>query len=196
MVFGSHRPSPDIPVPFWLQRARLFDRKPLSSPSVFGLPAGASTCNVLLCRELLLDLLREGPPFRPEFAQTGGGDTDLFIRAFRRNFTYAVSRESEVWLSWQPERLTWAGLTQRSFRYGVTRRQLLKIHGEPVPRFTELRRAFGSLLWKVLRTAGAIHRRRRFARHYFSFVSQLGETYAVLGGTYEYYSSGHPSHLP
>ena len=190
IVFGSHRQSPETAVPYWLQRSSLFERKPLPGLSIFGIPAGASTCNVLLSRGLLLDLRREGGPFRPQFAGTGGGDTDLFIRAVRHGYAYAVSQESEVWRSWGPERLTWAGMTRRSFRYGVTRRRLLDVHGESVTRGESLRGAFVLLLRKGVRILIALHRRRRLARCYFSFVDQLGEIYALLGGRYDYYPSG------
>lgn len=190
IVFGSHRQSPETAVPYWLQRAALFERKPLPALNIFGLPAGASTCNVLLSRALLLDLRREGEPFRPQFAGVGGGDTDLFIRAVRRGFTYAVSQESEVWRSWGPERLTWAGMTRRSFRYGVTRRRLLDAHGKAATWGESLRGTFALLLRKAVRILIALPRRRRLARCYFSFVDQLGELYALLGGRFDYYPGG------
>lgn len=187
LVFGSHCPPPEAPVPFWLRRAPFFERKPLPGLNDIGVPAGASTCNVLLSRALLLRLLAEGPLFRPEFARVGGGDTDLFARAIRRGFAYAISDRSEVWRTWEASRLTWAGLTRRSFRYGITRWRLRVAHGQVRSRSAEVPRVCERLIRNAMRIIGSLHRRRRLARSYFLFVERVGEAYALLGGSYAYY---------
>lgn len=192
LVFGCHGPSPDMPLPKWLRGVNHFARKPLPALSVFGIPAGASSSNVLLTRRLLADLAAEGPPFRPEFARVGGEDTDLFVRAARRGYAYVVCPESEVCADWPPERLTWGGLTRRSFRYGVARWRLRLAHASPGSRPAELRRVGRALARQAWRLAGSVGRRGRLARSWFGLTEQLGEAYALLGGSYAYYGTTRP----
>ena len=192
LVFGGHGPSPDMPLPSWLRDVNHFVRKPLPSLNIFGIPAGASTSNVLLTRRLLAELAAEGPPFRPEFAKVGGEDTDLFVRAARRGFAYAVCPELEVCADWPAERLTWGGLTRRSFRYGVARWRLRLAHASPGPRPAELRRVGRELARQAVTLAGSVGRRGRLARSWFRLTEQLGEAYAVLGGSYAYYGKTRP----
>jgi succinoglycan biosynthesis protein ExoM len=187
MVFGAQRPSPDMPIRGWARRVALFDPKPRPQLNPYGIPAGASTCNVLLSRRVLEALAADGPPFRPEFGHVGGGDTDLFVRGARLGFPFAVSPLSEIWTMWEPERLTWGGLTRRSFRFGVTRWHLHAVHGERGTRPAEMRRIAWGIYRKAKRIALRAHGKRRFAREYFRLVEQVGEAWALLGGGFEYY---------
>ncbi len=187
MVFGAQRPSPDMPIRGWARRVSLFDPKPRPQLNPFGIPAGASTCNVLLSRRVLEALSADGRPFRPAFAHVGGGDTDLFVRGARLGFPFAVSPLSEIWTMWEPERLTWGGLTRRSFRFGVTRWHLHAAHGERGTRPAEMRRVAGGIYRKAKRIALRAHGKRRFAREYFRLVEHVGEAWALLGGGFDYY---------
>jgi GT2 family glycosyltransferase len=130
---------------------------------------------------------RDEPLFRPEFAAVGGEDTDLFIRAYRAGFRYAVSPDSIIVRVWDAERLTLRGMLRRAFKIGHTRIMLAQRHDPP----DKVRKMSKRAVRDGLRAVGALPRRLRHAGSLGQSLTQIafsaGQVYAARGGRYAYY---------
>ena len=127
--------------------------------------------------------------FRPEFALTGGGDTDLFIRAHRAGFAHATAVDSVVYRVWEPERMTLRGVMRRSFRIGCTRMQLATAH-EPPDRVRKIyRRSCLKLLRSLAKLPPRVVRPASLAVHLVRASQHAGEVYAASGRRFVYYGT-------
>jgi hypothetical protein len=189
IVFGTwHHPEALVP-PRLLARVRFFEPIRLDNFNSFGLPGWAGTFNVLLSRRLVETLSAEGPVFRPEFALTGGGDTDMFIRAHRAGFAHAMAIDSVVYRVWEPERMTLRGVMRRSFRIGCTRMQLATAH-EPPDRVRKIyRRSCLKLLRSLAKLPPRVVRPASLAVHLVRASQHAGEVYAASGRRFVYYGT-------
>lgn len=190
IVFGAHRHAPDAPVPEYL-RASFVIPKPYPSLNKLGVPAGASTCNVLIMRHLLIELGRDGPVFRPQFSASGGGDTDLFVRAARAGYSWSIAWRSEVWLRWEPDRYALRGVLRRQFRYGFTRHFLVSAHDPSItPGDRRLKRALRRSWRRAKHLVLRGHIREERLELLFKLADSLGELNAALGRSHAYYDAG------
>jgi succinoglycan biosynthesis protein ExoM len=187
MVFGRIVHPPDIVVPGWLAGVGQYQPAVLDRMNIYGVPQAAGTNNVLLSRPMLVALSQPGPLFRPELARTGGEDTDLFIRAKRAGFTFAVADGSVVTAGWTPERLTALGMLRRAYNLGILRNTLARLHRpeQSRPRWRALRKLAKSLRALV----GAPGGRGSFAARLVAVTEDAGEVAASLGAASSYYAS-------
>jgi hypothetical protein len=137
---------------------------------------------------LLERMTADGPPFRSQFALTGGGDTDFFVRAHAGGARHAVALDSRVTRRWEPARTTLLGVLQRAFRVGNTsalqdRETLDALHWRRKRRRVVLRLARALLV-----TPFHLLPSRRFARHAFLLARFSGDAYGRwIGGAFRYY---------
>jgi GT2 family glycosyltransferase len=189
MVFGTWHHPETLRPPRHLARVRFFDPIRLGDRNSYGLPGWAGTYNVMLSRRLVEALAAQGPVFRPEFALTGGGDTDMFIRAHRAGFAYAAATDSVVYRVWEPERMTLRGLMRRAFRIGCTRMQLAAAH-EPPDRVRKIyRRSLVKLVQSLAKLPPRVGRPSALAVHLVRVSEHAGEVYAASGRRFVYYGS-------
>lgn len=190
MVFGTWRHPEALDLPRFLADVRFFRPIRLDNRNSYGLPAWAGTYNVLLTRALLEHLGADGPVFDPGFALTGGGDTDLFIRAHRAGFAHAVAADSAVYRIWEPERMTLRGVMRRAFRIGCTRMQLTAAHHGP----SRCRKIGRRSAWKLARTLARLPARATRPASVGVLLVRAaqyaGEIYAGSGRRFVYYG-GH-----
>lgn len=165
----------------------------LKPPSVeaknkYGLPGFAGTFNVLLRGIMIEQLSQSGPVFLPEFAFTGGGDTEFFVRAHRAGWRVVVAEDSVIVRNWASDRITLRGALRRSFRYGVSD-MLIDLRHLPPSQCKQIqRRALKRLCQSTLRLINpVISGRRRFSVELRKIASNLGRIYAATGGKYRYY---------
>jgi GT2 family glycosyltransferase len=191
VVFGTWRHPEGLAPPWMLAKIRFFQPMQVENRNSYGLPAWAGTFNVMLTRRVVEELAARGPVFRPEFALTGGGDTDLFIRAHRAGFAHAVACDSVVHRVWEPSRMTLRGVVRRAFRIGCTRIQLAEEHQGP-ERVRKLRRRSA---WKLARTMARLPSRAvrptSLAVQLVRAARYAGELYAASGRRFVYYGAPH-----
>jgi len=187
MVFGTWHHPETLSPPRHLARVRFFEPIRLGDRNSYGLPGWAGTYNVMLSRRLVEGMAEQGPVFRPEFAHTGGGDTDLFIRASRAGFDFALATDSVVYRVWEPERMTLRGLMRRAFRIGCTRIQLAAAHDPPEQVRKIARRSLTKLAQTVARLPPRVGSPAAFAVNLVRASQLAGEVYAASGRRYVYY---------
>jgi succinoglycan biosynthesis protein ExoM len=124
LVHGIWQVPENLSIPTSLRGINFLRPPDFDQTDRWGCLVGAATCNVLISRKVIEHLGQSGPIFRPEFALTGGGDTDFFIRVRAAGFGMAVARESIVYRDWTAARLTWRGILRRAFRIGSTSMQV------------------------------------------------------------------------
>jgi glycosyltransferase involved in cell wall biosynthesis len=187
LVFGLASPAEGAEIPYLLRELDEFRPRSLTRLNRYGLPAAAGTCNLLLHRRLVEALLAQGPVFLPELAFTGGGDSDLFVRAQRAGFRSATAPESLVVTGMEPHRPTVRGALRRSYRYGVSQIAVASRHlpaGELRLMRRSARRKLLKGLWRL--PAAALSPPRLVAR-LAELARALGKLSAFRGGRYRYY---------
>lgn len=192
LVFGSRTLPNDLAIPDWLKEISLFQPPKADRTCKFGLPEWAGTYNVLIACPFIQRMAPDGTVFMPEFARSGGGDTDFFIRALRFGATCARAPQSLVVRNWEPERLTLLGIMRRAFRLGLTRVMLERRHLDPGEFKARRRRRMLTTirtLRHLLVTTFIFGKRRKpaMAAALFGVASQWGEIYAYFGREYRYY---------
>jgi glycosyltransferase involved in cell wall biosynthesis len=187
LVFGLATMPAGIEIPPALRHIPDFRPRSLEAVNRWGLPAAAGTCNVLLHRRLLLGLAAEGRVFLPELALTGGGDTELFVRAHKRGFRSAVAPASVVVTGWEAGRWTVRGTLRRSYRYGVSQTTVACLHLD-AKELRRLRRGTPRRLLKlVLRLPLSAFSRARAVARLADLAREIGKLSAFYGGRYRYY---------
>ena len=187
LVFGLAIMPPGLEIPPALRQIGDFRPRSLEAVNRWGLPAAAGTCNLLLCRPLLLGLGAEGKVFLPELALTGGSDTELFVRAHKRGFKSAVAPASVVVTGWDARRWTVRGILRRNYRYGVSHVAVASLHLE-AREFRRLRRGTLRRLPKlVLRLPLAALSPPRAVARLADLAREVGKLSAFCGGRYRYY---------
>jgi succinoglycan biosynthesis protein ExoM len=153
----------------------------------WGTLSGAATCNVLMGRRVVERLGQEGPVFRPEFALTGAGDTDFFIRARLAGFKFAVAADSVVFREWDAARLTWRGVLRRAFRIGSTSMQICRAHDSPADCDSKRRDAEREMRRQIVALPGSLFKPKRLAKRLSQIAWSLGVLHASAGRRYRYY---------
>jgi succinoglycan biosynthesis protein ExoM len=149
---------------------------------------GAATCNVLISRKAMEHLGQAGPIFRPEFALTGAGDTDFFIRVRAAGFNMAIARESVVFRDWTAERLTWRGVLRRAFRIGSTSMQLHRAHMSASDCDRRRRKAHREMREQIAALPRSLLKPKSLAKRLSRIAWSLGVLHAHTGRRYRYYN--------
>jgi glycosyltransferase involved in cell wall biosynthesis len=193
VVFGLWRWPADLQLADWQRELRALQPPRAGSIAYHGLQGGVGTYNVLIARDVIARTSAGGVVFRPEFAATGGGDTDFFLRARAAGATFATAAGSLVVRTWEPERMTYRGLLRRAFRLGLTRTTMEKLHfNRNVYKKNRNKRLLASAR-TVPDVIGAMlslrkeRRQRRLAKALMAAAWRCGELYGDCGGRYQYY---------
>lgn len=193
VVFGLWRWPADLQLADWQRELRTLQPPRAGALAYHGLQGGVGTYNVLIARDVI-ERTREGCiVFRPEFAATGGGDTDFFLRAKAAGATFATAERSLVVRTWEPERMTYRGLLRRAFRLGLTRSTMEKLHMARDVYTKNRNKRLLSSAKTVPDVLGAMltlrkgRRQRRLAKALMAAAWRCGELYGDCGGRYQYY---------
>jgi succinoglycan biosynthesis protein ExoM len=187
LVVGTWQLPDDLNIPKSLRGIEFL--KPAESDRMnrWGSVHGASTCNVLISRRVVERLRQAGPVFRPEFALTGGGDTDFFIRARAARFSIAVATDSVVFRDWNAARLTWRGVLRRAFRIGSSSMQIYRAHGSAADCERKRREARREMIRVTIALPGSLLKPKRLAKRLSRIAWSLGVLHAHAGRSYRYY---------
>lgn len=186
LVFGASRPSPATTLPAWARPLRYFGTSRLSEINAYGVPAPASTSNVLIGAHVVERVAMDGAPFRAMFAGSGGEDTDLFIRAVAAGCRFATAPHSLVNRHWEEARLSFAGLFRRAMKHGATRQRLREAHRPDEGR--RRRRAVRHALEGLVACIAAVLRPRLWVGRSLDLAERIGELRTAWGIEPGYYS--------
>lgn len=192
LVFGASRSATTATPPAWARELRYFAGNRLDRISTWGVPAGASTCNVLI-RRRVLDTLDGSGPFRAAFAGSGGEDTDLFARAVAAGFGFAVAEDSVVERHWDARRTGPGALARRALKYGATR-QRLKATLRPTSPARQRRAALRRTLKSLVTCGAGLPRPRTLPQRAAAFLEELGGLMSALGRDGGYYLGSDAQH--
>lgn len=168
------RYSPECPR--WIRNGGYFDVEPsmigVADPARYRIIGGTGN---MLCRRLVYDVL--GPaPFDRDFGRTGGGDTELFVRALRAGFSIVGAPGAVIWTSQDRDRLTARFLVKRSFTRGQNYMLILIRHfGRGLAALSRSYVGDLLLLWPMTRALGFARRRWPVAwRHLAAAARRAG----------------------
>jgi succinoglycan biosynthesis protein ExoM len=187
LVIGSWQMADNLIVPNSLRGIRFFRPLDLDRVNRWGFPISAGTCNVLIGRRVVEHLGQAGPVFRPEFAFTGGGDTDFFIRARTAGFSVAIAADSIVLLNWSGARLTWRGALRRAFRLGGASMHICRAHLSAADCDRKRREARKEVLRQTIALPLIVLKPKKLAKRLSRIARSLGVLHAHAGRSYRYY---------
>jgi succinoglycan biosynthesis protein ExoM len=187
LVLGIWQLPDNLSIPESLRGFDFFKSRDLNATNRWGFPPWAGTCNLLIGRRVVERLGQAGPVFRPEFALTGGEDTDFFIRARVAGFSVAVAAQSVVFLDWSAARLTLRGALTRTFRLGSTSMHLDRAHMSAWDCERKRRVARRELVRLTKRWPRLLFKPKKLARRLPKIAWSLGVLYGHAGRRYKYY---------
>jgi succinoglycan biosynthesis protein ExoM len=187
LVHGIWRVPEHLDIPKSLRGIKFLKPPDFDQMNRWGSLSGAATCNVLIGRRVVEHFRQVGQVFRPEFALTGGGDTDFFIRARVAGFRFAVAPDSVVFRDWTAARLTWRGILRRAFRIGGTSMQIYQAHGSPADCDRKRREAYREMKRQIVALPRSLLRPTRLAKRLSRIAWSLGVLHADSGRKYKYY---------
>lgn len=187
MVFGYWRVEMNGHVPSRAKATPLFQQPSFDSKTVFGLPRWASTCNVLVRRDVLEGTKANGSPFAAKFAHIGGEDKDFFIRAVKDGVSFACAGESIVHKYNEECRTTSRGLILRAFRVGCSTMNVVKEHGTASDVSDRRFKAIRKLARSTAVLPVAMFSERRRMKHLWRISRTLGVLYSDMGKNFRYY---------
>jgi succinoglycan biosynthesis protein ExoM len=187
LVIGNWQMPDDLSVPKSLRGIHFFKPRQIHRLNQWGFPPWAGTCNVLISRRVVEHLGQAEPVFRPEFARTGGGDTDFFIRARVAGFSVAVAPDSVVFFNWDPGRLTWRGVLRRAFRLGSTSMHLERVHMSASDCERKRREARREVVRLTLALPRSLFKPKKLVERLWLIARSLGILHAHAGRRYRYY---------
>ena len=187
LVFGIWQLPDNLAIPRSLRKIRLFKPLDLDRLNQWGFPPWAGTGNVLISRRVIEKLGQAEPIFRPEFALTGGGDTDFFVRARLAGFSVAVAGNSVVVVNWGTAGLTLRGALRRTFRLGSTSMHLYRAHMSASDCERKRREARRKVVLTTIALPRNLFKPKKFVRHLSRIAYSLGVLHAHTGRRYRYY---------
>ncbi len=185
IVFGTWRQDANLPT--WANSGMLFRNSRHDQEGAFGLPKGVATCNVLIKREVIERLGADGPVFSPDFAHTGGGDKDFFIRARKSGAAFASAERSIVNRNYEDFRLSLRGLLKRGFKNGCSQMNLTRRHGTPAGLRRKGLKALLRVPLKVVSLPVYALSKNRLMRQLYRLSKDIGLVYGFTGRTFHYY---------
>jgi succinoglycan biosynthesis protein ExoM len=131
LVFGTWILDPNMPE--WARETGIFRSpskvKKENKSRRYGLPNFASTCNVLVGRDIVERVGKTGPVFSHAFRYSGGEDKDFFLRALAQDAQIATAADSIIQRNHEPARYTMRGLLKRGFKNGCSQVTMVRTHG-------------------------------------------------------------------
>jgi succinoglycan biosynthesis protein ExoM len=188
LVHGIWQVPEHVNIPKSLRGIKFLKPPDFDQVNRWGCLIGAATCNVLISRKAMEHLGQAGPIFRPEFALTGAGDTDFFIRVRAAGFNMAIARESVVFRDWTAERLTWRGVLRRAFRIGSTSMQLHRAHMSASDCDRRRRKAHREMREQIAALPRSLLKPKSLAKRLSRIAWSLGVLHAHTGRRYRYYN--------
>lgn len=191
LVFGSW--ILDEQMPEWARETGIF-RSPSKSKQDkkggrYGLPDCASTCNLLVSRNILERVGAAGPVFSHAFCNSGGEDKDFFIRAHQMGATLASAEKSIIHRIHGPGRYTARGLIRRGFKNGCSQVNMARYHGDGKRRLKLLSTALAKMLISLIMLPFSIFSKGAFMHSLYRVAKAAGVLYTTLTGrSMKYYS--------
>jgi len=191
LVFGSW--ILDEQMPDWARDSGIF-RSPTKTKQDkkggrYGLPDCASTCNLLVGRDILLRVGETGPVFSHAFCNSGGEDKDFFIRAHHLGARLASAEKSFIHRIHGPSRYTARGLIRRGFKNGCSQVNMARYHGDSSRHLKLLATALTKLLISLIILPFTIFSRANFMHSLYRVAKACGVLYTTLTGrSFKYYS--------
>jgi succinoglycan biosynthesis protein ExoM len=191
LVFGSW--VLDEQMPDWARDSGIF-RSPAKTKQFkkggrYGLPDCASTCNLLVGRDILQRVGAVGPVFSHAFRNSGGEDKDFFLRAHHIGASLASAENSLIHRVHGPDRYTAVGLIRRGFKNGCSQVNMARYHGDGKRRAKLLATALTKMLISLIILPFTVFSRARFMHSLYRVAKATGVLYTtVTGRSYKYYS--------
>jgi succinoglycan biosynthesis protein ExoM len=191
LVFGTWLLDPDRPQ--WARDTGIF-RSPQkvkneSKGGRYGLPGCASTCNVLVSRDILETAAAVGPVFAHAFKSSGGEDKDFFIRAHKFGARLASADTSVIHRKHEPARYTARGLFKRGFKNGCSQMNMARYHGDTRRSVKLLAIAVAKLFIALFSLPFSIFSKGQLMHSLYRVAKSLGALYsAMTGRNINYYS--------
>ena len=191
LVFGSW--TLDEQMPEWARDSGIF-RSPSKTKQEkkggrYGLPDCASTCNLLVGKDILLQVGEAGPIFSHAFCNSGGEDKDFFIRAHNMGASLASAERSIVQRIHGPERYTARGLILRGFKNGCSQVSMARYHGDGKRILKLLVTALSKLTISMIILPFSVFSRGVFMHSLYRIAKACGVLYtSVTGRSIKYYS--------
>lgn len=191
LIFGSW--ILDEHMPDWARKSGIF-RLPSKSKQGkkggrYGLPDCASTCNMLVGRDILLRVGENSPVFSHAFCNSGGEDKDFFIRAHSMGAQLASAEKSIIHRIHGPERYTALGLIRRGFKNGCSSVTMARYHGDGNRRLKLLSIALAKLVISLIILPFLIFSKGAFMHSLYRMAKTGGVFYTTLTGrSIKYYS--------
>lgn len=191
LVFGSW--VLDEQMPDWARESGIF-RSPTKTKQDkkggrYGLPDCASTCNLLVGKDILLRVGTAGPVFSHAFCNSGGEDKDFFIRAHNMGASLASAEKSMIHRIHGPERYTARGLIRRGFKNGCSQVNMARYHGDGNRKLKLLFTALAKMLISLIVLPFSIFSRATFMHSLYRMAKAAGVLYTTLTGrSIKYYS--------
>jgi succinoglycan biosynthesis protein ExoM len=191
LVFGTWALDTDMPQ--WARESGIY-RSPVKATHQgkggrYGLPGCASTCNVLVGREILERVATTGDIFSHDFRYSGGEDKDFFIRAHALGANLASADMSVIHRNHDPERYTAAGLLKRGFKNGCSQVGMARSHGNSKGVLRLLGTALAKVLFSLILLPFSVFSRGFFIHSLYRLAKACGILYtAITGRSINYYS--------
>jgi len=191
LVFGSW--VLDEQMPDWARESGIF-RSPTKTKQEkkggrYGLPDCASTCNLLVGRDILLRVGEAGPVFSHAFCNSGGEDKDFFISAHNMGASLASAEKSVIHRIHGPERYTARGLIRRGFKNGCSQVNMARYHGDGKRLAKLLSTALAKMLISLIVMPFSIFSKGVFMHSLYRMAKATGVLYTTLTGrSIKYYS--------
>lgn len=191
LVFGSW--VLDEQMPDWARDSGIF-RSPSKTKQDkkggrYGLPDCASTCNLLVGKDILLKVGATGPIFSHAFCNSGGEDKDFFIRAHHLGASLASAENSIIHRIHGPGRYTAYGLIRRGFKNGCSQVNMARYHGDGARMFRLLATALSKLLISLIILPFTVFSRAKFMHSLYRVAKASGVLFTTLTGrSIKYYS--------
>jgi glycosyltransferase involved in cell wall biosynthesis len=187
IVAGLSRVDQRSDVPEWAKDTPLVGPRRKNRLNSYGIPAGMSTCNVLIGREILERVSSKGPVFAPEFAFCGSEDIDFFIRAARQGASFDRAETSVVRRSHDRNRFTMRGVLRRGFRLGNAHMHIAQKHATAAQVRRRRNKAVRDLLLGAAVLPVLVFSRARFMRKLYVIGNKFGVLCRYLGIGSDYY---------
>lgn len=149
-----------------------------------------STCNALISRQVLEEMTSLAPPFAPEFASTGGGDADFFVRGLKLGASFSMETRSVVKRYLEDERAGLRWMLRRAYRLGCSSGRLTRKHSPGDEVSGTRREACSALLREPLRILRYPFSRKRTARSLYRISRAAGVRRGLRGLEFDYYPTG------
>jgi succinoglycan biosynthesis protein ExoM len=191
LVFGTW--ILDTLMPQWARESGIF-RSPVkvkhqNKGGRYGLPGCASTCNVLIGRDIAERVATTGDVFAHQFRFSGGEDKDFFIRAHHLGANLASADMSVIHRNHEPERYTAWGLLKRGFKNGCSQVGMAHSHGNTKRVLRLLGTAVAKLFISLILLPFSIFSRSFFMHSLYRMAKACGVVYSALTGrSIKYYS--------